>query len=199
MDTRANIVNSIIHSLRRCTNRNKYVLLLNELLSLFPLHAEKSLKLCLKSKIKKYTLIKEERPAKDYPLYRSQFRGNSKNCRWTSHDACLSDCTDIVRAEKRKGGLCDHILPHFKKTKKEKKKTKTRLHFFVVRGNNQKYLVFQNFCSCFYFKEKVLCNDTNVMCKHILSVLLAESFKNYVNIFLDSSLFFEWLMKKLHA
>ncbi|GAB66187.1 hypothetical protein PCYB_083480 [Plasmodium cynomolgi strain B] len=138
MDTRANIVNSMILSLRRCTNRNKYVLLLNELLSLFPMHAEKSLKLCLKSKIKKYTLIKEKRPAKDYSLY-------------------------------------------------------------PICGNNQKYLVFQNFCSCFYFKEKVLCNDTDVMCKHILSVLLAESFKNYVNIFLDSSLFFEWFMKKLRT
>ncbi|ANQ07954.1 Uncharacterized protein PCOAH_00020840 [Plasmodium coatneyi] len=197
MDTRANIVNSIILSLRRCTNRNKYVLLLNELLSLFPMHAERSLNLCLNSKIKKYTLIKEKRPKKDYPLYPSRFRGNSKNWRWTRHDACLSDCTDVVRAQKRKGALGQHVLPHFKKTKKKKKKT--RLHFFVVCGNNEKYLVFQNFCSCFYFKQKVLWNNKDVMCKHILSVHLAESSKNYVNIFLDSSLFFEWFVKKLRA
>ncbi|KJP89645.1 hypothetical protein AK88_00603 [Plasmodium fragile] len=197
MDTRVNIVNSIILSLRRCTNRIKYVLLLNELLSLFPRHAEKSLKLCLRSKIKKYTLIKEKRPAKDYVLYPNQFRGNGKNARWTSHDECLSDCADVVTAQKRKGALREHVFPHTKKTKKKKKKT--RLHFFVVCGNNKKYLVFKNFCSCFYFKQKVLCNHTDIMCKHILSILLAQSFKNYVNIFLDKSLFFEWFMMKLRG
>ncbi|GAW80673.1 zinc finger protein [Plasmodium gonderi] len=195
MDIRSNIINSMIFSLKRCTNKNKYVLLLNELLSLFPLHAEKSLRLCLKSKIKKYTLIKEKGSTKDYPLYTNQFRGNKRRY-WKNYDECLSDSTYVATAQKRKKGIIGkHILRNLKK----KKSKKTPLHFFVVCGNNQKYLVFKNFCSCFYFKEKVLCNDSDIMCKHILSVLLAESFNNYVNIFLDSSLFFDWFMKKLHT
>ncbi|SBT76820.1 zinc finger protein, putative [Plasmodium ovale] len=192
MDIRSEIINSMIFSLKNCKNKNKYILLLNELLSLFPLHAEKSLRLCLKSKIKKYTLVKGKDSTKDYALGKIPFRINRK-ARWKKKDSCFSDDTATATGQKREELSGERLFMHLRSKNK-----KTRLHFFLVCGNNKKYIVFQNFCSCFYFKEKVLCNNADVLCKHLLSVRLAECFNNYANIFLDSSLFFEWYLKKMH-
>lgn len=189
------IVKWMINSLSGCTDKNQYVFLLNELLSLFPRHAEKSLKLCLKSKIKKYICIIDNPPSNRCPSTVRQLRKKSKKWRWIRQDACLSDCTDVVTAQRSRGPVSEDFFPEL--TKNKKKLKKARFHFFVVCGNYQKYLVSQNFCSCFYFKDKVLCTNTDVVCKHILSVLLSEIFKNYEEVILGPSLFYAWLRKKL--
>ncbi|CRG94309.1 zinc finger protein, putative [Plasmodium gallinaceum] len=188
MDIRTKTVNSIIFSLKGCKNKNKYILLINELLSLFPLHAEKSLRLCLQWKIKKYTLIKESLFSKDFKFFGNSLRINKKTLK-KENKKSFSD-TNVVHKEE---GLGRNI---FNKSKKKKWK-KTNIHFFVVNGNN-KYIVLKNFCSCFYFKEKVLCSNSDVLCKHILSVLLAKCFNCYSNICLNEDLFYEWYIKKLH-
>ncbi|KYO03263.1 putative zinc finger protein [Plasmodium gaboni] len=185
MDIRSEIVNSIIYSLKRCKNKNKYILLLNELLSLFPAHAEKSLKLCLKSSIKKYTLIEENDSPEPCKYYGHKILSSKKK------ESFFSDTTIICNKKKKEG---KRKLSSIKSNRYKK----TCIHFFVLCGNKRKYVVFQNFCSCFYFKEKVLCNNNDVLCKHLLSVFLAKCFHNYRNIFLNSDLFFEWYLKKLN-
>ncbi|CRG98744.1 zinc finger protein, putative [Plasmodium relictum] len=187
MDIRSRIVNSIIFSLKHCKNKNKYILLLNELLSLFPIHAEKSLILCLKSRIKKYTLIKEKSLDKDFKLHENSLRINKNTLEDREY---FSDTTVVHKRE----GLDRKIFTKFKK----KKRKKTNIHFFVVNGNSKKYIVLKNFCSCFYFKEKVLCDHSDILCKHLLSVILAKCFSSYINIFLGENLFYEWYIKKLH-
>ncbi|VWU50758.1 zinc finger protein, putative [Hepatocystis sp. ex Piliocolobus tephrosceles] len=194
MDIRSNLINYIIFSLKRCKNKNKYILLLNELLSFFPLHAEKSLSLCLKSKIKKYILVKKHRTIKDNILYNNKIFKTNRNMRWKKSDSCFSDDTSTAIGQKKKAVLREYLYINSNKNRNKK----TCIHFFLVPGNNKKYIVFEHFCSCFYFKEKVLCNNCDVLCKHILAVRLAECFNNYTNIYLDSDLFFEWHYKKMN-
>ncbi|CDU16532.1 zinc finger protein, putative [Plasmodium yoelii] len=186
MDIRSNIVNSMILSLKTCKDKNKYILLLNELLSLFPSHAEKSLRLCLKSKIKKYTLIKGKYQNKEYYPYQHSVKINRERYSKKTN-SCFSDGAYNITRKKTTENLS------------KLKKKKTRINFFIVSGDNKKYIVLKNSCSCFYFKEKVLCDSRDVLCKHILSVILAECFNNYTHFFLDSSIFFEYYLKMVNT
>ncbi|SCM01698.1 zinc finger protein, putative [Plasmodium chabaudi adami] len=186
MDIQSNIVNSMILSLKTCKDKNKYILLLNELLSLFPSHAEKSLKLCLKSKIKKYTLIKGKHQNRKYYPHQHFVKLNRERYSKKT-DSCFSDGAYNITRKKTKENLS------------KLKKKKTKINFFIVSGDNQKYIVLKNSCSCFYFKEKVLCDSRDVLCKHILSVILAECFNNYTQFFLDSSIFFEYYLKMMNT
>ncbi|CAD2086235.1 zinc finger protein, putative [Plasmodium vinckei lentum] len=186
MDIQSNIVNSMILSLKTCKDKNKYILLLNEFLSLFPSHAEKSLRLCLKSKIKKYTLIKGKHQNREYNPHQHFVKLNRERYSKKT-DSCFSDGAYNITRKKTKQNLS------------KIKKKKTKINFFIVSGDNQKYIVLKNSCSCFYFKEKVLCDNRDVLCKHILSVILAECFNNYTHFFLDSSIFFEYYLKMVNT
>lgn len=199
MDIRAKSLHALIDALKRCRKKNKYILLLNELLSLFPLHAEKSLKLCLKSQIKKYTLVKDVKKYNEAENCFTDFRMYQKRM-MLQNETYFSDSTYILCKREEK---CEPVIvvqpKQIKASFYKRKKKITKMHFFVVKSKEKEYVVLKNFCSCFYFNDKVLCNRSDITCKHIVSVILAKCFNKIPNYFLEESLFFEWYLRKLQT
>lgn len=200
MDIRSKSLHALIDALKRCRKKNKYMLLLNELLSLFPLHAEKSLKLCLKSQIKKYTLVKDANKDNKTQNHFIGFRMNQKRM-MLQNEAYFSDSAYMLC--KREEEKCESVVVAQPKRIKvsfySRKKKITKMHFFVVKSKEKEYIVLKNFCSCYYFADKVLCNRSDITCKHVVSVILAKCFNKIPTYFLEESLFFEWYLRKLQT
>lgn len=190
MDIRKETVQNLLKAIHESKREKEYMFLLNELLSIFNKFADKSLKSCEKGNVMKY-ILKEKRNLFREKLYKK------------------FDKLKLLYFNKDKAGYSDSIYNIMNKKNDKlykkylcycrKKKKKSKLHFYLVIGEQEEnYVVIKNFCTCYYYKQSVLCNHKDILCKHILSGLLSPYFEDIKYVYLEEDLFFEEYFKTLH-